>query len=98
VIPTVHVEGWDGPKVTDPGWRVGYRSQANKADNVTSGDSTRQVTGAVSTNVINKPSSSSLAGTGDNLMVGMMVVYAACGIMLLAFALFRRARAGEGNA
>lgn len=24
VVPTVHREGWDGPKVTDPGWRVAY--------------------------------------------------------------------------
>jgi hypothetical protein len=23
LVPTVHIEGWDGPKVTDPGWRVG---------------------------------------------------------------------------
>ena len=25
VTPTVHVDGWDGPKVADPGWRVSYR-------------------------------------------------------------------------
>ncbi|MDO4797168.1 MAG: hypothetical protein Q4A01_04010 [Coriobacteriales bacterium] len=25
VQPLVHVEGWDGPKVSDPGWRVGYQ-------------------------------------------------------------------------
>ncbi len=24
VTPLVHVRGWDGPKTTDPGWRVGY--------------------------------------------------------------------------
>ena len=97
VIPTVHVKGWDGPKVTDPGWRIDYRSQGNKDGAVPSGSSTRQDAGAVSTNVINK-SGSSLAGTGDNLTVGMMVVYAVCGIALLVFALFRRARAGDGNA
>lgn len=24
VTPLVHVEGWDGPKVSDPGWRIAY--------------------------------------------------------------------------
>ena len=27
VTPLVHVDGWDGPKTTDPGWRVGYNDQ-----------------------------------------------------------------------
>jgi hypothetical protein len=27
VTPTVHVEGWDGPKVTDPGWRIAYQKK-----------------------------------------------------------------------
>ena len=32
VVPTVHVEGWDGPKVTDPGWRIGYKAPDEKKD------------------------------------------------------------------
>ena len=32
VVPTVHVEGWDGPKVTDPGWRIGYKAPDEKND------------------------------------------------------------------
>jgi len=28
VTPLVHVNGWDGPKTTDPGWRVGYKAPA----------------------------------------------------------------------
>ena len=32
VVPTVHVEGWDGPKVTDPGWRIGYKAPDEKQD------------------------------------------------------------------
>ena len=32
VVPTVHVEGWDGPKVTDPGWRISYKAPDEKQD------------------------------------------------------------------
>ena len=32
VVPTVHVEGWDGPKVTDPGWRISYKAPDEKKD------------------------------------------------------------------
>ena len=32
VVPTVHVEGWDGPKVTDPGWRISYKAPDEKND------------------------------------------------------------------
>lgn len=28
VTPIVHVDGWDGPKVTDPGWRIAYDENA----------------------------------------------------------------------
>ena len=30
VTPLVHVDGWDGPKVSDPGWRVGYKAPEEK--------------------------------------------------------------------
>ena len=32
VVPTVHVEGWDGPKVSDPGWRISYKAPDEKKD------------------------------------------------------------------
>ena len=28
VVPTVHVQGWDGPKVSDPGWRIELDEEA----------------------------------------------------------------------
>ena len=31
VTPLVHVDGWDGPKVSDPGWRVGYSNDGVSA-------------------------------------------------------------------
>jgi len=31
VTPLVHVEGWDGPKVSDPGWRIEYLSGSDSA-------------------------------------------------------------------
>lgn len=24
-VPLVHIEGWDGPKISDPGWRIDYK-------------------------------------------------------------------------
>ena len=27
VVPIVHIEGFDGPKVTDPGWRISYKEE-----------------------------------------------------------------------
>lgn len=33
VVPNVHIEGWDGPKVTDPGWRIAYEEpKEDKSD------------------------------------------------------------------
>ena len=32
VVPTVHVEGWDGPKVSDPGWRISYKAPDGNQD------------------------------------------------------------------
>lgn len=39
VIPMVHVEGWDGPKVTDPGWRVSYEKKDSDSDSDDDDDS-----------------------------------------------------------
>lgn len=30
VTPLVHVDAWDGPKVADPGWRVGYTAPVDE--------------------------------------------------------------------
>ena len=32
VVPTVHVKEWDGPKVSDPGWRISYKAPDEKMD------------------------------------------------------------------
>ena len=31
VTPIVHVGGWDGPKVSDPGWRIEYSNDSDSA-------------------------------------------------------------------
>lgn len=31
VTPLVHVDGWDGPKVSDPGWRIEYSNDSDSA-------------------------------------------------------------------
>ena len=45
VVPTVHVEGWDGPKVTDPGWRISYKAPDEKKDDKQDGSQTGNQSG-----------------------------------------------------
>lgn len=94
VTPTVHVEGWDGPKVTDPGWRISYTapsastnvSSQEKADTSQTAGSTTSTAGA-------------LAKTSDVLGMSLVAGCAACaGALLIAQALHRRRRAGDGHA
>lgn len=104
VVPTVHVEGWDGPKVTDPGWRIGYTKPEEKPDDSDdddddkdSGSTPRRV--ATSSSTGTTTGSTSLAGTGDVPNEGMLVACSAAGLaLLIAGALWRRAEAGDGNA
>lgn len=88
VTPVVHVEGWDGPKVTDPGWRVAYKKQAaEKSKNSSSSDKSKN------------SSRSSLSKTGDPYDAALVMSCAAYGTALvLAGVLLRRRRAGECNA
>lgn len=62
VTPLVHVEGWDGPKVSDPGWRVAYQKPGdNPDDNKPEDDSNNMKDGSSSstTSASTSPSSSS---------------------------------------
>lgn len=86
VTPVVHVEAWDGPKVTDPGWRVAYdKKAAEKTRRSTSGGSSRART--------------PLSRTGDTYNAALVTGCVAYGIALvLAGVLLRRRRAGECDA
>lgn len=103
VVPTVHVEGWDGPKVTDPGWRVGYTEPEpepdDKPDNKDDDSDTTPSKTTPSSSSSGTASKSSLVGTGDMLTTGMMAACSACGALLLLFgAIHRRSKVGDGNA
>ena len=83
VVPTVHVEGWDGPKVSDPGWRIGYKAPDEKQDEKRSekqdgksdaSPANKQATSSPSSTTSNPTtaqrttsSTTSLATTGDSL-------------------------------
>lgn len=68
VIPVVHIEGWDGPKVTDPGWRIGYEEPKQQES---------------STHEATAKTSSPLAKTGDTSLAPYALASAACGGALL---------------
>jgi hypothetical protein len=86
VVPTVHVEGWDGPKVTDPGWRISYKAPDEKQDDKQSekqddksdaSPANKQATSSSSSTTSNPitaqrttSSTTSLATTGDPLPAG----------------------------
>lgn len=67
VAPTVHIEGWDGPKATDPGWRVAYATpQQNdgKDSDVTTEQTTNDATEKKSSTA--QKSSGSSSGTSSS--------------------------------
>lgn len=114
VTPTVHVETWDGPKVADPGWRVGYkdsgtsaesRKPGNEGDNGSSnpvGTTATTATAATTATTTGANASarlSSLAGTGDTRdMLPVVLCVADVGALLLSVVCWRRGRAGEQDA
>ena len=107
VVPTVHVEQWDGPKVTDPGWRIGYKAPDEKSDEKP--DDTSKKEQASSSPSSTKPASTptsptsasktSLATTGDPLAAGWVAAYASfVGALLIGRAALRRRKAGGHDA
>lgn len=99
VTPTVHVEGWDGPKVTDPGWRVGYKESSERKDPDESEQrDTSEKTSAGTTTGTTTGGTALSTKTGDRTAWGLFVAYAACGTGLIVLALLRRRMAGESNA
>ena len=82
VTPIVHVEGWDGPKVTDPGWRVAYKKSEE-------GDKPEDD---------NRPGGvlSKTGDTYDPMLVASYATSGA--MLVLAGALLCRTKAGERNA
>lgn len=110
VTPTVHVEAWDGPKVADPGWRVGYKNSDTLGDSAKHGDTgnagssnpngvaATTATTAITTGT-NAPARSSLAGTGD--VRGILPVapcVAGAAALLLSAVCQQRGEVGEQDA
>ena len=101
VTPLVHVNGWDGPKTTDPGWRVGYNDPApsdpdspepSSPESELTHDSSERSSGA-------SASKSTLAKTGDALAPWSAAACMACAAaLLLAITCLHRRRAGEDDA
>ena len=66
VVPTVHVEGWDGPKVTDPGWRIGYKAPDEKQDDNQSEKQDDKQDGKPDASTENKQTTSSPSSAASN--------------------------------
>ena len=64
VTPLVHVDGWDGPKVSDPGWRVGYKAPQEKPSE--SSSSSSEASSASSSNSSSSESSSSSSASSSS--------------------------------
>jgi hypothetical protein len=103
VVPTVHVEQWDGPKVADPGWRIGYKAPDEKPDDTPEEEQDPSSpsrpkpasTPASRTSASNAP----LATTGDLLAAGWVAAYASfVGVLLIGWAILRRRKAGDCDA
>lgn len=107
VVPTVHVEQWDGPKVTDLGWRIGYKAPDEKPDEKPDDTPEEEQdpsypssaepasTPASRTSASNAP----LASTGDLLAAGWVAACVAfVGALLIGLAILRRRKAGDCDA
>lgn len=102
VVPTVHVEEWDGPKVTDPGWRIGYKAidedPADKPDE--SPENTQATPSSSASNLVlaqqTNLSRTSLATTDDSQLDGWALACAAVGgALLTVWASLRLRKAGD---
>ena len=107
VVPTIHVEGWDGPKVTDPGWRISYKAPDEKQDGKSDASpANKQATSSPSSTTSNptttqrtSSSTTSLATTGDPLPAGCALASAVVvGALLIGWGSLRLRKAGDHHA
>lgn len=113
VVPTVHVAEWDGPKVTDPGWRVSYKEpEEERSEAEEQGQETKSSDKNADSNPTSSPASKSsttsgsastsrtpLSTTGDPLAsVTVLASIAFAGAFLVVYAFLRRRRAGDDHA
>ena len=99
VTPLVHVDGWDGPKVSDPGWRVGYKAPEEKPSESSKSNSASNTSDSSSTATKHSTSSPALAKTGDALTPWLATACIACvaAFLIVYTCLFRR-KTGEDDA
>lgn len=100
VVPTVHIEDFDGPKVTDPGWRIAYKEQGGSTDQDDAKTASSTTTKTTSGTTSSTGASGSLSKTGDQFDGALAAELASTGIMLMLVglsSLYRRRR-GECNA
>lgn len=103
VVPTVHVEQWDGPKVTDPGWRIGYKAPDEKPDDTPEEEQDPSFPSrpkpASTPASWTSASNALLAMTGDPLVAGWVAACTAfVGALLIGLAILRRRKAGDCDA
>ena len=92
ITPIVHVNGWDGPKVTDPGWRIAYDEKSAEESKKSTNSNTTKKSGTTT-------SKTSLSKTNDPYDVTLVLSCVAYGsVLLLAGLLLRHRRAGECDA
>ena len=66
VVPTVHVEGWDGPKVSDPGWRISYKAPDGNQDGSQTGNQSGKQDNKSDASSANKQTTFSSSSTASN--------------------------------
>ena len=66
VVPTVHVKGWDGPKVSGPGWRIGYKAPDDKQDEKQDDNQDEKQDDKSDASTENKQATSSSSSTASN--------------------------------
>jgi hypothetical protein len=110
VVPTVHVEGWDGPKVSDPGWRISYKAPEEQGGKSDTSAADKQATSSPSSTSANPSSAqrttssktsstTALAATGDSLPDGCALAgVAVVGALLIGWGSLRLRKAGDHHA
>lgn len=99
VVPTVHDEQWDGPKVADPGWRIGYKAPDEKPEEEQDPSSPSSTEPASIPASRTSSSNAPIASTGDLLSAGWVAAFAAfVGALLIGWAILRRRKAGDCDA
>lgn len=91
VTPTVHIDGWDSPKVADPGWRVSYKTAADEQKGAQSSNDGKQSSSDTS-------SRNPLAKMGDVLACGTIILcLCSMGMTMLMWGNMLRTKAGDSN-